>query len=292
MLPILLYYIALPFIYLIALLPFRIMYIISYGIFFVLYRLIGYRKKVVFENLQRSFPEKTKEEIEKIAIAFYQHLCDMMLETFKTLVISPKEMLLRCRISENAQTLFNQYNDKQQSIILAMGHHGNWEWGGNSFSLACAQQLHVIYHPLSNPQFDKLMINMRTRFGTKLIPMNDTFKAMVKNRKEVTATAFIADQSPSPTNAHWTNFLQQDTPFFLGMERIGGKMNYPIVYIFIKKIKRGYYELEATTLIENPKDLSEGIITETYVRQLEKDIRQHPETWLWSHRRWKHKRSK
>lgn len=291
MLNLLLYYIALPFIYLIALLPFRLIYILSDGIFFVLFRLIGYRKKVVFENLQRSFPEKTKEEIESIANNFYHHLCDMMLETFKTLVIAPSEMLLRCRFSENAQTLFNQYNDNQQSIILAMGHHGNWEWGGNSFSLSCAQQLHVIYHPLSNPQFDKLMINMRTRFGTKLIPMNDTFKAMVKNRKSVTATAFIADQSPSPTNAHWTNFLNQDTPFFLGMERIGSKMNYPIVYVFIKKIKRGYYELDATTLIENPKELSEGIITETYVRQLEKDVRQHPETWLWSHRRWKHKRN-
>ena len=171
-----------------------------------------------------------------------------------------------------------------------MGHFGNWEWGGNAFSLSCKQPLYVIYHPLTNKQYDRLIYKMRTRFGARLIAMNDTFREMVSRRKEVTATAFIADQTPAPENAYWTTFLNQDTPVFWGTERIARKLNFPIVYVSIARKNRGKYELDAEMLCENPAATSDGEISELHTRRLEKDIRKQPEIWLWSHRRWKHSR--
>ena len=171
-----------------------------------------------------------------------------------------------------------------------MGHLGNWEWAGNTFSSVCKQQLYVIYHPLSNKQFNALIYNMRSRFGTKLIAMRETFREMAANREIVSATAFIADQTPSREGAYWTTFLNQDTPVFTGTERIARKLNYPIVYAAIKRLKRGYYEMHAEVLCETPKDTLDGEISELHTKRLEKDIIAQPEVWLWSHRRWKHKR--
>lgn len=200
-------------------------------------------------------------------------------------------MLAHCKMDKGAQQLFQQLNDEKKSIILVIGHFGNWEWAGNTFSLICKQQLYVIYHTIANKNFNELMYKMRTRFGTKLIEMNDTFKAMVSNRHEISVTAFIADQTPQPKNAYWTNFLHQDTPVFWGTERIARKLNYPIVYITIKRLKRGYYELFAELLENNPVETIDGAISEQHTKRLEQDIIAQPEIWLWSHRRWKHKRS-
>jgi KDO2-lipid IV(A) lauroyltransferase len=241
-------------------------------------------------NLRASFPDKSEPELKKICKDFYHHLCDMFLETFKTLTISKEAMVKRCSFTPATIQLLNELADKKQSIILVMGHKGNWEWAGNTFSILQQQQLYVIYHPLSNKFFDGLMYKMRTRFGTKLYAMQDTFREMVKNRQEVSATAFIADQSPDPTTAHWTTFLHQDTPVFKGTEKIAQKMKYPVVYVAVNKIKRGYYEVEASMLIEAPEKEGEGAITDIHTQQLEKDIIMQPSTWLWSHRRWKHKR--
>lgn len=171
-----------------------------------------------------------------------------------------------------------------------MGHFGNWEWAGNSFSLLCHQQLHVIYHPLKSKYFNQLINNMRTRFGTKLIPMRETYKEMLSNRNEISATAFIADQTPAPANAYWTKFLNQDTPIFRGTEAIAKKLNYPVVYASVNRTKRGCYEVFAETLFEQPSTTAEGEISEAHTKKLEIEIRKQPEVWLWSHRRWKHKR--
>lgn len=284
------YYLALPFIYLVSLLPFPLLYAFSDGLFFLIYRVMGYRREVVLNNLKNSFPEKTDAEIKKIAQQYYSYLCDLFLETFKTLTISEKSMLRHCRLEPKSRELLDKLAQQNQSVILVMGHHGNWEWGGNTFSLECSQQLYVIYHPLSNPHFNRLIINMRTRFGTKLIPMNDTFREMVKNKNILNATAFIADQTPHPESAYWTQFLNQDTPVFRGTEKISGKLELPVVYIHISRKKRGFYEMTAEMLIENPKETTDGEITEAFTRKLEEKIKAEPETWLWSHRRWKHKR--
>lgn len=285
------FYIALPFIYLISLLPFPLLYAFSYGVYLLLYRLLGYRKKVVMQNLRNSFPDKTDAEINKICKEFYRHLCDLFLETFKTLTISKSAMLRHCRFAPGSKELFDRLAAENKSVILVLGHYGNWEWGGNTFSLLCKQQLYVIYHPLSNKHFDKLMYNMRTRFGTKLIAMKNTFKEMLAHKNELNATAFIADQTPSNQNAYWTTFLHQDTPVFWGTEIIAKKLNRPVVYLTISKVKRGYYEMHASMLCEQPAGTAEGEISELHTRQLERDIIARPDIWLWSHRRWKHKRS-
>jgi KDO2-lipid IV(A) lauroyltransferase len=245
---------------------------------------------VVLQNLRNSFPEKADKEIKTIARAFYHNLCDFMVETFKILTISKKGILKRCKFTPESFTLFQKYADEGKSVIMVMGHVGNWEWAGHPFSLLCKQKLVVIYHPLTNKRFDKLMFDMRSRFGTKMIQMKTAFKDILVHRKDITCNVFISDQTPMPEAAYWTTFLNQDTPVFKGTEVIAKKLNMPIVYACVKKIKRGYYEMYAETLVENPASTAEGEISEMHTRRLEKDIIAAPESWLWSHRRWKYKR--
>lgn len=284
------YYIALPFLYLISILPFPVLYLLSDFFYLVIYRLLGYRKSVVLTNLRNSFPEKTEKELKKLSKAYYHYLCDVTLETFKTLTISEKSMIKRCSFTKESLELLNSFAEQNKSTILTMGHLGNWEWSGSSFSIQGRQQLNVIYHPLTNKYFNSLIYRMRSRFGTGLIPMSNVFKEMVRNRDKVTITAFISDQTPQPDNAYWMTFLSQDTPVFKGTELIAKKLNYPILYAAVKRVKRGYYRIFIEQLIENPKETGDGYITELHTRRLEKDILELPETWIWSHRRWKHKR--
>lgn len=285
-----LYYFSLPFIYLLSALPFPLLYFFSDGVYALLYHVIRYRRKVVRLNLTRSFPEKQGKEIREIETRFYRYFCDLFLETFKTLTISAEDMVKHCRFEPETLAIFNQLAEENQSFIVVMGHFGNWEWGGNTFSICCKHQLFVIYHPLTNKYVNGLMFRMRTRFGTRLISMKDTLRDMLNNRNELTATAFIADQSPLPDRAYWMDFMNQDTPVFLGIEKIALKIRYPIVYITIRRVKRGYYTVFAER-IELPSQRQEtGKITEIHTRKLEEDIRSQPENWLWTHRRWKHKR--
>ena len=284
------YYITLPFIYLLSLLPFPLLYLLSDGVYVLIYYVLGYRKEVVATNLRNAFPNETDKELHKLRKDFYHYLCDLFLETFKTLTLSRKAMIKHCGFSPEALQVFDKYAKANKSVILVMGHIGNWEWAGNSYTILCKSQLYVIYHPLRDKNFNQLIINMRTRFGTKLITMRDTFREMVSKKSEVNVTAFIADQTPPPEGAYWTNFLNQDTPIFQGTEKIARKLNYPVVYALVKRIKRGHYMIYAETLVEESAKTGEGEISELHTRRLEKDIIAQPETWLWSHRRWKHKR--
>jgi len=283
-----LYYLTLPFLYLASYLPFRVLYLLSDLFYVLIYRVFGYRKKVVTENLKNSFPEKSADEIEKIRSDFYRYLCDLSLETIKTLSISPSA--LKKHFKSGDISAFEHYYKNNQSVILVMGHLGSWEMGGAYFSLLPIHQLYVIYHPLANKHFDRLFYRMRTRSGTKLYAMKDTFRGMIKNRKEVTATAFIADQTPAADNAHWMTFLNQDTAVFKGTETIARKLDYPVIYLSVIREKRGQYMISSELLVEHPQELSENEVTEMHTKRLEQDIINHPETWLWSHRRWKHKR--
>ncbi|MCC6186825.1 MAG: lysophospholipid acyltransferase family protein [Chitinophagaceae bacterium] len=272
--------------------PFPILYFVSDIFYVVLYHIIGYRKKVVMHNLRNSFPQKTELELSILQKQFYRYFCDLFLETLKTLTISKDAMLRHCSISKESVVLLNKLATEGKSILLVMGHQGNWEWAGNTFSIVAPHQLYVIYHPLGNRHFDKLMYKMRTRFGTKLIPMKDTFKSMMRNKNELSATAFIADQTPQPQSAHWLQFLHQETPVFLGAEKIALKMNRLAMFVSVKKIKRGYYELCVNEKgILRPETFTrEGAFTEAHTLLLENEILKQPETWLWTHRRWKHKK--
>jgi KDO2-lipid IV(A) lauroyltransferase len=283
-----LFYITYPFIYLVALLPFPALYRFSNVLYYIL-KATGYRREVVMKNLRNSFPQKTEEEIGRIAEAFYRYLCDLIVETIKTLTMTENEAREHCRF--HTPPWLDELHVKNQSIIVLLGHYGNWEWGGPAFTLNTKYQLVVIYRPLSNPYFEKMMTRMRTKFGTRITPVNNTLRDMVANRKQVTATAFIADQTPSSENAYWTTFLNQDTPVFTGPEKLGRKFNYPIVYMHFRRLDRGYYEVVPELLFNSPQETQEGDIVKAFTRRLEEEIQSDPVIWLWSHRRWKHKRT-
>lgn len=282
------YYLALPFIYLISYLPFRVLYMLSDVMFLLIYRVVGYRKTVVTANLKRSFPDKSIEEIRDIRRNFYRYFCDLSLETLKTLTISPSAVNRRFTCGD--MSAFERYYKSKQSVIIVMGHLGNWELCGAYFSQLPLHPLYVIYHPLNNKHFDRLFYRMRTRLGVRLYPMKGAFRGMVKDRRKLTATAFIADQTPSPSNAHWMTFLNQDTPVFKGTETIARKLDYPVIYLSVIRERRGFYKINSELLTGHPGELAENELTELHTRRLEKDIIAYPETWLWSHRRWKHKR--
>jgi Kdo2-lipid IVA lauroyltransferase/acyltransferase len=273
-------------------LPFWLLYRLSDFFFIIVYLLIGYRKKVVTTNLQKSFPEKTPQEIAKIRFQFYRHFCDVIVETLKLLTISKATFKKRCTMDAEARENFEYFIRKNQSIIGIMGHCGNWEWGAISHTIYFNRMLTGVYHPLSNKNFDKLMLDMRSRFGGDIVAMNSLLKRLISLRQQNTSTTvgLIADQTPPPESAYWTTFLNQDTPVFNGPEKLAKKFNYPVVYLAIKKVKRGYYRLETTILTETPQVLAEGELSEMHTKLLEANIREQPFSWLWSHRRWKHKK--
>jgi KDO2-lipid IV(A) lauroyltransferase len=282
------YYITLPFIYLLSILPFRILYIKSDFLFFILYHLIGYRKKTVRENLKKSFPHKSNIEIKQIEVKFYHHLCDLILESLKAFTISEKELRKRCTIKN--PEIMEQFALKNQSICVAMGHFGNWEWAGQRVSMDTKFKLLVIYRKIKNHYFNNFMQRLRSRFGAVPVEMNETIRKILEYQKKniPTATVFIADQTPPPENAYWLNFLNQKTPVFKGTEKIAKKYNLPVLFGHVHKIKRGYYEIELSILCENPSLYSEMDITKMHTQKLENYIQENPEYWLWSHKRWKH----
>ncbi len=252
--------------------------------------MVGYRKRVVLTNLRNSFPEKSEKEIRTISKSFYKYLCDLFMETIKT--ITWNETMVKSRVKMNDVDLVNDLHAQGRSILVVMGHLGNWEWAGPCFSTYCKHQLVVVYQPLSDPNAEKVLVKSRTKFNTLIVPRKNTLKSMVANRKKLTATALIADQAPTPVNtATWMSFLNQETAVFNGPEKIAKMLDYPVVYMEVKRVKRGFYEVNPKLLFENPKETAEGEITTVFNKTLEKNIQKSPETWLWSHRRWKHKRS-
>ena len=283
----LVYFLVYPFIILVGSLPFSALYRLSDFLFFII-KLTGYRRKVVIKNLRNSFPEKAEHEILSIAASYYRYLCDLLVETLKTMRMTPEEAREHCHFIHTP--FLDELYNKKKSFIIVMGHYGNWEWAGPSFTLNTRFQLVVIYRPLSNPYFELMMVRMRTRHGTKISPVKNTLRDMVANRGQLTATAFIADQAATKKDAYWTTFLHQDTAVFTGPEKLARKFNYPVVYMAVQRPRRGLYTVTPELLFDNPSAASENEITETFTRRLEQDIQKDPSIWLWSHRRWKHKR--
>lgn len=272
----------------ISLLPFPVLYALSDFLFLLFYHIMGYRKKIVLGNIQRSFPELSKSEQLKICKNFYKHFCDLILESLKTFTISEAEVLKRvtCKNPE----LINKYYEQNRSVIIAGGHYNNWEIFAVAINGLIKHKAIGIYKPLSNVYFDEKMRKTRSKYGLYMISTKIVKQVFEEEISHLTATIFAIDQSPSnPKSAHWMKFLNQDTAVLFGTEKYAKEYNYPVVYGRINKEKRGYYSFEFFDVTDNPKELPHGEITEKITLLLEKDIKAIPQYWLWSHRRWKHK---
>jgi len=286
----LLFYIIYGLLRILSFIPLRILYIFSDLTGLILYHVIGYRRRVVFENLRRSFPEKTPFEIKSIAKRFYRHLGDLIIETIYQTGIGRKEIARR--VKYNNPELISRYFNEGKSVAAVMGHYGNWEWMFG-FPMITSYRCVTIYRPLKNRLFDRLMLEMRSRFGADLVPMKLAVRKLYECREKgiPTITAFIADQSPPREKSwYWIDFLNQDTPVYNGVAQIARKMDLALVYFRMSKIRRGCYEFDFIPLFENCGSMTELEITRAHVSELEKHIRSKPEYWLWSHKRWKHKK--
>jgi len=275
---------------LLALLPFRCLYVLSDMLFVLVCYVVRYRRKVVFDNLRNSFPEKTKRERRRIARRFYRYLCDVFIETVKLTNVNQQQILRRYHF--NNLEIFDDLYRKGKQVFFIIGHYGNWEWLA---TLEGSTHYHHVplYQPLENKLFDKFFHNLRAKFGSEPIPTNTAIRAINRFIQENRMVMFcvLADQSP-PRNAihYWTTFLNQETPVFLSVEKLARRYNTAVVYCEILRMKRGYYEGRPTLITENAADTAETEITEKHVQLLEQTIRRNPQYWLWSHRRWKHKR--
>jgi KDO2-lipid IV(A) lauroyltransferase len=276
--------------YIITLLPLRILYIFSDFFFVIVYYVFSYRRKVVSENLRNSFPEMSEAELKRTERRFYRHLTDLFVETLKLTHMSEKQISRRYHLRD--MSLIDRLYDEGRDIVAVCSHFNNWEWL-SAIQLSTRYKILAMYKPLKNKDFDRFIYKLRTRFGSKISPMQNVLRDIVTFRKENirTITAFAADQTPPPDeNAYWTTFLNQDTGIYRGTEKIAVMLDAAVLFIHANKVKRGYYELDATLITEHSKNEPPDSITARHVTMLEERIRAQPEYWLWSHRRWKHKR--
>jgi len=274
---------------LISILPFRLLYIKSDLLVLIMYYVVGYRKKVVFQNLRNSFPEKSTVEIRKIAKMFYKNLADLFVEQIKLQSIK-KDQCSKRMVFKNIEKL-DELHKQNKSVIGLIGHMGNWEWVGIFSRMVMPYPTFALYKPLSNKFFNDSLLKVRTRFGLQMIPSQQAMRHYVSKKDELTFTFMVADQTPIKSEIHyWTKFLNQDTAVFTGAEKIATSLGHAVVFVDLKRVKRGYYEVNISDLCDDPKNTTEHEITEKYMRLLEMSIIEQPEKWLWSHRRWKHKK--
>ncbi len=264
-------------------------YRISSALNWVAFSLIGYRKKVVLQNLSRSFPDRSGHEIKHIAQRFYLHLTDLIVEMVKLRTATPEEVLARV---VGDISLVDGFYAENKSILFLMGHRGNWETANLFASLRFSHECLVVYRPLSNKAFDRWFLDLRSRFGARLIPMESITAELRKPRTRPYALVLANDQSPPPDSAYWTTFLHQDTGFFRGGEIISRRYDLPVLYADFRRTesRRGFYDVEISLLTATPRSCRRNEILEDQIRILEHDIRAQPFNWLWSHKRWKHRR--
>lgn len=277
------------FLWLLTLLPLRLLYVFSDIIFFLVFYVFRYRRQVVWDNLSRAFPEKSEQERKRISRRFFRHLCDYFFETIKMMHLSEKEIQKRVHYDDDYLKI---KSEEGKNVVGMLGHNANWEW---LTSIALRDNYHwaVPYHPLSNKHFDGFMSRLRGRYGPEPVPMKRTYKRLLEIGKSghLFVAGMIADQSPpNPKNRHWLTFLNQDTAVMEGSERIAQKTNASVAYCKMLKIKRGYYKVIIIPITENINEEEDLFVTKRYFELLEEHIKEQPEYWLWSHRRWKRKR--
>jgi KDO2-lipid IV(A) lauroyltransferase len=262
------------------------MYILSDGIYGILYYIVGYRKDVVMKNLFIAFPEKTEAERKRIARTFYHNFVDTFIETLKLFSVTKKS--LQKRFICDDFSVLDQLYAEGKNVQLVCGHFFNWEFANRGIAPRTKYKILAVYIPLSNKIFDKIMLDFRSKFGSIMIPATEFKSNFHKYTNDLYLLALAADQAPgSPGNAYWTNFFGKLTPFVKGPEKGARINNGAVVFANFYKVKRGYYKVEFKLITDSPKDIAEGIITKQFVNELEKTIRNNPGNYLWSHKRWK-----
>ena len=273
-----------------TLLPLPVLYIFSDFLYLVLYYVVSYRRNVVATNLKNSFPEKTDKELKTIEKKFYRHLSDLLIETFKSTHMTRANQ--KKRFTYSNLEIIDKLREEKRDIIAVLGHYNNWEWP-TLLPYYLKYKTIIIYKPLQNKYFNSFINNHRSEHGIVLTPTSQVIREIINYRKNDinTVSVFISDQIPSKGDIkYWTTFLNQDTAVFTGAGKIASKYDMAMVFFHVQKVKRGYYNLNIELLFDHTAGLSEEVITEKHVRRLEDIIKEKPENWIWSHRRWKHKK--
>jgi KDO2-lipid IV(A) lauroyltransferase len=279
------YYIIYGFFWLISILPMRVLYFLSDGIYVLIYYVFKYRRDVVMKNLQIAFPEKSEEEKKRIAKKFYHNLLDTFIETIK--MISASKKFIQKRFTANWD-LVNSLKETGRPVQLHLGHNFNWELGNAAGAMNIRFPFLAVYIPIANKNFERLFLKLRSRFGTNMLRATRMKEDFLPYRNTQYLLGLAADQSPGdPKNAWWFNFFGQPTPFVKGPGKNAIISNTVVVFCFIHKTRRGRYEAVFSLAEENPRELTETELTKKFVTYLEGVIRQYPDMWLWSHRRWK-----
>ena len=288
----LIFVISYPFLWVLAILPFPLLYMISDFVYLWVYHVIGYRRKVVEQNLALAFPKLSASKRNKIRKEFYHHFCDSFLEMIKTLKMSDEQLKTRFKILN--PELLKEIEGQKKSYILLMGHYASYEWVHALHFHSITFKAYGVYKPIKNKYFDKLIRKIRGKYNTHMLPNKTVPKIMLKNKKNKTLSSYglVADQSPRPKNAkHYVNFFNHKVPSFVGPEYLAKKLNLSVVYLKVNKIKRGRYEAELLPITYTPKRYEDFKLTDLYYDLLEKQINENPAYYLWTHKRWKHKLS-
>jgi KDO2-lipid IV(A) lauroyltransferase len=281
-----------------ARLPLSVLYAVAWLIYLLLAYVVRYRWRVVLENLRNSFPEKSEAEIHRIGQRFYWHFAQVMVEILKLAAISPAELQRRMRFV-NPELMTRHFAENR--FVLSLGsHRGNWEWILSGAALEFGGRSAGVYKPLNNKFFEHFMRRLRTRLGADAVPMLSTLRYLVQQRGQGRTLSLLTDQAAGPEDRpYWTDFMHQDAGFYTSAERLAQQFNCAVLYVGIQRVRRGYYEIKFTELPDGqtaaaaanePNEAQRYPITEAFVRCLEADIRATPEQYLWTHRRWKHKR--
>ena len=271
-------------------LPFWCLYIISDGLYVIIYRILGYRKKVVSTNLKNSLSHLSESEIKRVESLFYHHLCDLVVESLKGFSITEEQVMQRMKFLN--PEVFDPFLEKGQRVVLVGGHYGNWELFAQGIDQSIKHKAVALFTPLSNKFMNEKIKHSRSKYGLDMLSIHEIRENLASKTDELTATIFGSDQSPSKKQrAYWLRFLGQETALQFGTEKFAVEYDMPVIYGEIRKVKRGHFEVVFKVVCEDPKKVPFGYITQKHTRLLENAIHEQPEYWLWSHKRWKRKRS-
>lgn len=279
-----------PFLWLISILPFRLLYIVSDAVYALVYYVIRYRRKIVRQNIALALPHLSKKEQLAVEKKSYRHLCDMFLEMIKTMTISEKEMDKRFTFTN--LELYQELEKEQKSIALMCAHYASYEWVV-SMNKHIIFEGYAIYKKIANKHFDKLVKDIRSKFKATLITTRETIPTVEKNYKtnHLGVYGFASDQSPQLSKTHhWGTFMGIETPVHTGAEMLAKRYDMNVIFLRTKKIKRGYYQATFELMFDNPKEVPNYQISDEFLRRVEKQIYEAPEYYMWTHKRWKHKK--